>query len=104
MATVPHRIGVYLGIAQFFFTLTWTVYVIFLPQLAAQVGIARELVIFILMAAAMMGKWFAVTLVTVSAFVLEGCSRTIERFAPRAAAPGDTLNLRKVASMSTTHR
>jgi len=36
MATVPHGIGVYLGVVQFFFTLTWTVYVMFLPQLAAR--------------------------------------------------------------------
>src|SRR5712692_759732 len=50
MATVRHRIGVDLRIVQFFFTLTWTVYVIFLPQLAAQAGIAKELVIVILMA------------------------------------------------------
>ena len=29
------RIGLYLALLQLFFTLTWTVYVIFLPKLAA---------------------------------------------------------------------
>jgi hypothetical protein len=50
MATItPHRIGLYLAALQFFFTLTWTVYVIFLPRLAAQVGIRPQAVILILM-------------------------------------------------------
>src|SRR6185436_21171803 len=47
--TVPHRIGLTLALVQFFFALTWTIYVIFLPQLAAQVGIPKPGVIFILM-------------------------------------------------------
>lgn len=42
-------IGLYLGVVQFFFALTWTVYVIFLPQLAAQVGIPAKAVIWVLM-------------------------------------------------------
>ena len=46
----PHRIGVYLGIVQFLFTLTWTVYVIFLPKLAAQAGIPKQWVVYILLA------------------------------------------------------
>jgi hypothetical protein len=46
----PHRIGLYLAAVQFFFTITWTVYVIFLPQLAAQAGIPKQWVIFILLA------------------------------------------------------
>src|SRR5687768_10532681 len=51
MAThVPHRIGVYLAVVQFFFTLTWTVYVIYLPKLAAQAGISKEAVVYILIA------------------------------------------------------
>jgi MFS family permease len=45
----PHRIGVYLGVVQFFFALCWTVYVIFLPQLAAQAGVPKQAVIWILM-------------------------------------------------------
>ncbi len=43
------HIGVYLALLQLFFTLTWTVYVIFLPKLAAQVGIRPQAVIVILM-------------------------------------------------------
>jgi hypothetical protein len=43
MATrVPHRIGLYLAAVQFFFTLTWTVYVIYLPRLAALMGAGRR--------------------------------------------------------------
>jgi Major Facilitator Superfamily len=44
-----NRTGVYLAILQLVFTLGWTVYVIYLPRLAAQVGIAPAAVIFILM-------------------------------------------------------
>ena len=50
MSATPHGIGVYLAVVQFLFTLTWTVYVIFLPQLAGEVGIAKDLLIFIVMA------------------------------------------------------
>lgn len=46
---IPPKIGRTLAAIQFFFTLTWTVYVIFLPQLAAQVGIAKEAVLLILL-------------------------------------------------------
>src|SRR5438046_7980271 len=41
--------GVYLAILQLVFTLGWTTYVIYLPRLAAQVGIAPTTVILILM-------------------------------------------------------
>ena len=47
--TSPHRIGLYLAVVQFLFTLTWTVYVIFLPKLAAQAGIPKQWVVFILL-------------------------------------------------------
>ena len=43
------KVAVTLALIQLFFTLTWTVYVIFLPQLAAQVGLAKEMVLVILM-------------------------------------------------------
>lgn len=43
------KVGFTLAAIQLFFTLTWTVYVIFLPQLAAQVGIAKEAVLLILL-------------------------------------------------------
>jgi MFS family permease len=49
MAAAPHRIGIYLAVVQFVFTLTWTVYVIFLPKLAAQAGIPKQAVVYILL-------------------------------------------------------
>ena len=45
----PSRIGVYLAVLQLVFTLGWTTYVIYLPKLAASVGIAPSAVILILM-------------------------------------------------------
>jgi MFS family permease len=47
--SIPHRAGIYLALVQLLFTLGWTVYAIFLPRLAAEVGIPRTAVIFILM-------------------------------------------------------
>ncbi len=43
-------VGFYFGAVQFFFATTWTVYAIYLPQLAAQAGIPKAWVIFLLMA------------------------------------------------------
>jgi Na+/melibiose symporter-like transporter len=43
-------LAVYLGIVQFFFATTWTLYVIYLPQLAAQAGIGAQWVPWILVA------------------------------------------------------
>jgi hypothetical protein len=48
-ATNANRTGVYLAILQLVFTLGWTTYVIYLPKLAAEVGIAPSAVILILM-------------------------------------------------------
>jgi len=48
-ATGRTRAGVYLAVLQLVFTLLWTVYVIYLPKLAADVGLAPTVVIFILM-------------------------------------------------------
>jgi len=48
-ASVPRRVGLSIAVVQFFFALTWTVYVIYLPQLAAQVGIPKSAVIWLLM-------------------------------------------------------
>jgi hypothetical protein len=45
-----NRVGPYFAALQFFFTLSWTVYVIFLPRLAAQVGIAKHWIVWILLA------------------------------------------------------
>src|SRR6185295_2127894 len=43
-------LAVYIGIVQFFFAVTWTVYVVYLPQLVEQAGIARSWVPWILLA------------------------------------------------------
>ena len=43
-------IGLYLGVVQFFFAASWIVYVLYLPQLAAQAGIPKAAVAWILMA------------------------------------------------------
>ena len=48
-AASANRTGVYLAVLQLVFTLGWTTYVIYLPKLAAQVGIAPSAVILILM-------------------------------------------------------
>jgi len=44
-----NRTGIYIAVLQLVFTLGWTTYVIYLPKLAAQVGIAPTAVILILM-------------------------------------------------------
>ncbi len=44
------RTGIVFALLQLFFTLTWTVYVIFLPRLAAEAGIAKSWIIWILVA------------------------------------------------------
>jgi MFS family permease len=49
-ASTAHRIGLYFAFIQFFFAITWTVYVIFLPKLAAQAGIPKHAVVYLLMA------------------------------------------------------
>lgn len=48
-ASSVSRTGVYFAILQLVLTLGWTTYLIYLPMLAAQVGIAPSTVIFILM-------------------------------------------------------
>ena len=49
MATaVPHGAAIYLGIVQFFFATNWVLYVVYLPQLAAEAGISKEWVPWIL--------------------------------------------------------
>ena len=45
-----NALAVYVGAVQFLFTTTWTLYVIYLPQLAQNAGIAREWVPWILVA------------------------------------------------------
>src|SRR6478609_3490397 len=48
-STAANRTGVYLAVLQLVFTLGWTTYVIYLPKLCADVGIAPATVILILM-------------------------------------------------------
>ena len=48
-AASANRAGAYLAVLQLVFTLGWTTYVIYLPKLAAEVGIAPSAVILILM-------------------------------------------------------
>jgi Major Facilitator Superfamily len=49
IGTSANRTGLYLAILQLVFTLGWTTYLIYLPKLAADVGIAPSAVILILM-------------------------------------------------------
>ena len=44
------RTGLYFALLQLFFTLSWTVYVIFLPQLAVASGLPRSAIVWILLA------------------------------------------------------
>ena len=47
---MDRSLSIYVGIVQFFFAVTWTVYVVYLPQLVEQAGIARSWVPWILVA------------------------------------------------------
>ena len=47
---VPKGLAAYIGVVQFFFITTWTVYVIYLPALAQQAGIAKQWLPWILVA------------------------------------------------------
>jgi len=49
MGAASNRFGWYLAVLQLFFTLCWTVYVIYLPQLAAAAGLAPKAVVLILL-------------------------------------------------------
>ena len=49
VSPIPRHVGLFLAVVQFFLALSWTVYVVYLPQLAAQVGIPKSAVIGLLM-------------------------------------------------------
>ena len=49
MHAAAGRIGAYFAVLQFFFTLTWTVYVIFLPKLAVEAGLPKSAIVWILL-------------------------------------------------------
>ncbi len=69
-------LAVYLGIVQFFFATTWTLYVIYLPRLAAQAGIGAQWVPWILVADQVI---FAVTDVA-TGFWIDRLRRGLARF------------------------
>jgi len=69
-------LAVYLGVVQFFFAMTWTLYVIYLPQLAQQAGIGRQWVPWILVADQVI---FAATDV-VTGFWIDRVRRGLARF------------------------
>lgn len=50
MSTISPRVGIYFALLQLFFTLSWTVYIIFLPRLAAEAGIPKSWILWILVA------------------------------------------------------
>src|SRR5678810_1077060 len=50
LCAMDRALAVYVGDVQFFFAVTWTVYVVYLPQLVEQAGIARSWVPWILVA------------------------------------------------------
>lgn len=47
---ISRRVGIYFALLQLFFTLAWTVYIIFLPRLAAEAGIPKSWILWILVA------------------------------------------------------
>lgn len=49
MRPIPHAAGLYLAVLQFVFALCWTAYAIYLPRLAASVGLSAGAVVVILM-------------------------------------------------------
>ncbi len=49
MRPIPHAAGLYLALLQLVFALGWTIYAIYLPRLAASVGIPKSAVILMLM-------------------------------------------------------
>ncbi len=49
MRPIPHAAGLYLAVLEFVFALGWTTYAIYLPKLAASVGLSTGAVIVILM-------------------------------------------------------
>lgn len=50
MNPITRRVGIYFALLQLFFTLAWTVYIIFLPRLAAEAGIPKSWILWILIA------------------------------------------------------
>lgn len=72
----PRSAALYLGVVQFFFAVTWTIYVVYLPQLAAKAGIAREWVPWIIVADQLM----FVVMDVVTGFWVDRVRRGLARF------------------------
>lgn len=78
---VGRRVGIYFALLQLFFTLAWTVYIIFLPRLAAEAGIPKSWILWILVAdqlVFMVADWFM-------GAKADGMSRIVGRLGPRLA-------------------
>jgi hypothetical protein len=71
---VPRSAALYLGVVQFLFATTWTIYVIYLPQLAAQAGIDKRWVPWILLADQVIFAVTDVPFAGASAGLLLGCA------------------------------
>lgn len=50
MNPITRRVGIYFALLQLIFTLSWTVYIIFLPRLAVEAGIPKSWILWILVA------------------------------------------------------
>lgn len=75
-------LAVYIGVVQFFFAVTWTVYVVYLPQLVEQAGIARSWVPWILVADQLV---FALVDIA-TGFWVDRVRHSIARLGPRILA------------------
>ncbi len=81
-STIPRRVALYLGGVQFFFALTWVVYVIYLPQLAAQAGVPKSAVIYLLM----LDQLIFVAVDFAMGVAADRAARTVRRLAPAILA------------------
>ena len=81
MRKTPQAAGLYLAALELVFALGWTVYVIYLPRLAASVGIAAGAVIYILM--------LDQAIFTVTDFAMGVAADKVSRLVGRLAAAGN---------------
>jgi MFS family permease len=72
----------YLGVLQFFFVLTWTVYAAFLPGLLAQVGIGKDKAAWVLMSDQILFAIFDVS----AGFMADRAFRAYARLGPKLVA------------------
>jgi MFS family permease len=78
----PTPVARYLGVLQFFFVLTWTVYAAYLPGLLAQVGVGKEKVAWLLMADQILFAIFDVS----AGFLADRAFRAYATLGPRLVA------------------